>query len=217
MEEQRETYEELLAKYKVQLSEKQQQLIEMESKIQSLNETSDTIESQIEKQKDLIEVNEKRLEDLKASIENTNKEYIEREERLNSLSEKFEDMQKENEKLVKSKELIDESTNDAKALLQKLKTELENQEEEIRDKESRINRLETLSLIYRLSKFFGGILIGVGIFFIVLAIGDIFNFIDFGGFALIEIGDFDMSFISLLLLISAGFMIISGIFHLEKS
>jgi F0F1-type ATP synthase assembly protein I len=135
---------------------------------------------------------------------------------LNSLSEKLEDMQKDNEKLVKSKELIDESTNDAKALLQKLKAELENQEEEIRDKESRINRLETLSLIYRLSKFFGGILIGVGIFFIILAIGDIFNFIDFGG-ALIEIGDFDMSFISLLLLISAGFMIISGIFHLEKS
>ncbi|MEJ2296530.1 MAG: hypothetical protein P8Y23_17420, partial [Candidatus Lokiarchaeota archaeon] len=81
----------------------------------------------------------------------------------------------------------------------------------------RINRLETLSLIYRLSKFFGGILICVGIFFVILAIGDIFNFIDLGGLTLINVGEFNMSFVSLLLLISAGFTIISGIFHLEKS
>ena len=79
-------------------------------------------------------------------------------------------MNNENEKLVKSKEVIDQSTNDAKTLLQKLKLELETQEEEIRDKESRIHRLEFLSLVYRLSKFFGGILIGVGIFIVILVL-----------------------------------------------
>ncbi|MFX1590339.1 MAG: hypothetical protein ACFFC1_19575, partial [Promethearchaeota archaeon] len=136
---------------------------------------------------------------------------------LNSLSEKLEYMQIEHDKLVKAKDVIDNSTNESKTLLQKLKIELENQEEEIRDKESRIHRLETLSFIYRLSKFFGGILIGVGVFFIILVVGDMFNFINFGDVQIINFGDFSLGVLGLLLLISAIFSIISGIFHLEKS
>ncbi|MFX1408299.1 MAG: hypothetical protein ACFFBW_15215, partial [Promethearchaeota archaeon] len=217
MEKQRQAYEELLAKYKIQLTEKQQVMIDLESRIQDLNEDLIAINESMLKKESLIEANEKRLEDIKKNIESTNIEYIEREERLDSLTEKLEFMQTEHDKLIKSKEVIDQSTNDAKALLQKLKVELENQEEEIRDKESRIHRLETLSFIYRLSKFFGGILICFGIFLIILAFGDMLNFIDFGSINLFTSENFDISVVSFLLLISALFAIISGIFHLEKS
>ncbi|MHA2185874.1 MAG: hypothetical protein ACXAAI_12845, partial [Promethearchaeota archaeon] len=76
---------------------------------------------------------------------------------------------------------------------------------------SRIHRLEGLSAIYRASKFFGGILIGVGIFFIIWTIGIFINAIDLG----------EMNVNNLLmvifLLIGACLSIISGIFHLEKS
>ncbi|GAJ12321.1 unnamed protein product, partial [marine sediment metagenome] len=82
------------------------------------------------------------------------------------------------------------------------------QEEEIRDKESRIHRLEFLSLVYRLSKFFGGILIGVGILIIILAL--------LGLLGILNLGDMDIV-LFLILIISGGFSIVSGIFHLEKS
>jgi len=209
MEKQTTTYEELLAKYKVQLSEKQQDLITLESRIQELNATYISIQEQIANKDNLLEVNEKHLQDIKENIESTNSEYFEREERINSLSEKLEYMQNEHDKLIKAKEVIDESTNASRAGLQKLKIELDNQETEIRDKESRIHRLELLSIIYRVSKFFGGILIGIGILFVILSFGYLTNVIDFG--------DMDSSIFGFILLIGAIFTLASGVFHLEKS
>lgn len=208
MEKQRETYEELLAKYKIQLTEKQQQLIEIESRIQQLNDNLNSIDEQITSKESLFKANEKRLEDIKQDIESSNLEYVEREGRVNALTEKVEYLQKEHDKLIKAKEVIDESTNDAKTLLQKLKLDLETQEEEIRDKESRIHRLEFLSLVYRLSKFFGGILIGIGVLIIILAL--------LGLLGILNLGDMDIV-LFLILIISGGFSIVSGIFHLEKS
>jgi len=209
MEKQTTTYEELLAKYKVQLSEKQQDLITLESRIQELNATYISIQEQIANKDNLLEVNEKHLQDIKENIESTNSEYFEREERINSLSEKLEYMQNEHDKLIKAKEVIDESTNASRAGLQKLKIELDNQETEIRDKESRIHRLELLSIIYRVSKIFGGILIGIGILFVILSFGYLTNVIDFG--------DMDSSIFGFILLIGAIFTLASGVFHLEKS
>ncbi|MHA2036053.1 MAG: hypothetical protein ACW972_02500 [Promethearchaeota archaeon] len=211
MEKQRETYEELLAKYKVQLADKQQQLIEIESRIQDLDEDLNSLDEQINSKQNLIDANEKRFEDLKKDIETSNIEHIEREERLDALTEKLKHMDSEHGKLVKAKEAIETSTNDSKLILQQLKEELENQEKEIRDKESRIHRLEVLSAIYRASKFFGGILIGFGIFFIIWAVGIFANVIDLGE---VNINSF---LIVLFLLIGAILSIISGIFHLEKS
>jgi hypothetical protein len=89
-----------------------------------------------------------------------------------------------------------------------IKVDLETQEEEIRDKESRIHRLEFLSLVYRLSKFFGGILIGAGIFILILAFLGISETINFGEFKEI---------FYIILIIAGGLAIGSGIFHLEKS
>ena len=54
------------AKYKVQLTEKQQQLIDMESRIQDLNESVTSLNEQLNTKQNLIEVNEKRIEDLKS-------------------------------------------------------------------------------------------------------------------------------------------------------
>ncbi len=209
MEKQRETYEELLAKYKVQLTDKQQQLIEIESRIQELNDNANNLIEQIITKENLIEANEKRIEDLKKDIESTNTEYIAVEERLEAITEKLKHKEQEHEKLTKAKEAIESSTNDARLILQKLKIELESQEKEIRDKESRIHRLEVLSAIYRASKFFGGILIGMGIFFIIWALGVFYNVVDLG-----NLNNFVMG---LFLLIGAILSIISGIFHLEKS
>ncbi|MFW9880479.1 MAG: hypothetical protein ACFFG0_46010 [Candidatus Thorarchaeota archaeon] len=209
MEKQKETYEELLAKYKIQLTDKQQQLIEIESRIQELNDSTNSLIEQIITKENLIEANEKRIEELKKGIETLNTEYIEREERLEALTEKLKHVESEHEKLNKAKEAIENSTNDSRVILQKLKIELEGQEKEIRDKESRIHRLEVLSAIYRASKFFGGILIGIGVFFVVWALGIFYNFIDLGNANSFVMG--------LLLLIGAVLSIISGIFHLEKS
>ncbi|MCJ7649289.1 MAG: hypothetical protein MUP85_11800, partial [Candidatus Lokiarchaeota archaeon] len=192
-----------------QLSEKQQDLITLESRIQELNATYISIQEQIANKDNLLEVNEKRLQDIKENIESTNSEYFEREERLNSLSEKLEYVQNEHDKLIKAKEVIDESTNASRAVLQKLRIELDNQETEIRDKESRIHRLELLSTIYRVSKFFGGILIGIGILFVILSFGYLTNVINFG--------DMDSSIFGFILLIGAIFTLASGVFHLEKS
>ncbi len=167
-----------------------------------------SIDEQITSKESLFKANDKRLEDIKQDIESLNLEYFEREERVNSLTEKVDYLQTEHDKLIKSKEVIDQSTNDAKTILQKLKLDLETQEEEIRDKESRIHRLEFLSLVYRLSKFFGGILIGVGILIIILAL--------LGLLGILNLGDMDIV-LFLILIISGGFSIVSGIFHLEKS
>ncbi|MHA1508995.1 MAG: hypothetical protein ACTSO6_09870, partial [Promethearchaeota archaeon] len=141
-------------------------------------------------------------------IDATSLEYAEREERMDSLNEKLSYMNVEHEKLVKSKEVIDHSTSDAKQILQTLKLELETQEEEIRDKESRIHRLEFLSLVYRLSKFFGGILIGVGILIIIVVVAGLTGILNFA----------DIEIILFIILIIAGiFSVVSGVFHLEKS
>jgi chromosome segregation ATPase len=209
MEKQRETYEELLAKYKIQLADKQQQMIEIESRIQELNGSANSLIEQIISKENLIEANEKRVAELKKGIETSNTEYIEREKRLEALTEKLKRLETDQEKLSKAKEAIESSTNDSRTILQKLKIELESQEKEIRDKESRIHRLEVLSAIYRASKFFGGILIGVGIFFIIWAMGVFFNIID--------LGNLNSYLMGLFLLIGAIVSIISGIFHLEKS
>lgn len=209
METQRETYEELLAKYKIQLTDKQQQLIEIESRIQEVNDTTESLNEQITVKENLIGVNEKRIEELKLDIETSNTEYFEREQRLDALTAKLQFKEVEHEKLVKSKDSIESSTNDSRIILQKLKLELENQEKEIRDKESRIHRLEVLSAIYRSSKFFGGILLGFGIFFIIWSVGIFSEVIDLGGASNFIMG--------LFLLIGAILSIISGIFHLEKS
>ncbi|KKL22489.1 hypothetical protein LCGC14_2434940, partial [marine sediment metagenome] len=187
----------------------QQQLIEIESRIQEVKETFENLNDRLNVKENLIEVNEKRIDDLKLNIETSNTEYFEREQRLGALTEKFKHMKADHEKLIKSKEAIESSTNDSRIILQKLKLELENQEKEIRDKESRIHRIEVLSAIYRASKFFGGILIGVGIFFIIWAVGVLSNIIDFG--------EINNSLMGLFLLIGASLAIISGIFHLEKS
>ncbi len=211
MEKQRETYEELLAKYKIQLTDKQQQLIDIESRIQELKDTIESLDEQLIAKQNLIDANEKRFEDLKKDIETSNTEYLEREERLDAIKEKLKRMELDHEKLKKAKEAIESSTNDSRNILQQLKEELENQEKEIRDKESRIHRLEILSAIYRASKFFGGILIGAGIFFIIWAIGVFFNAIELGE---VNINSFLMV---VFLLIGAVLSIISGIFHLEKS
>ena len=120
-------------------------------------------------------------------------------------------MEADHEKLSKAKEAIETSTNDSRVILQQLKEELEKQEKEIRDKESRIHRLEVLSAIYRASKFFGGILIGIGIFFAIWAVGIFINVID--------LGDINLNtFLMVIFLLIGGILsIISGIFHLEKS
>jgi F0F1-type ATP synthase assembly protein I len=120
-------------------------------------------------------------------------------------------MESDHEKLRKAKEAIEGSTNDSRLILQQLKEELENQEKEIRDKESRIHRLEILSAIYRASKFFGGILIGAGIFSAIFVIGIFLNLIDVGE---VNINTFLMV---VFLLVGSLLSIISGIFHLEKS
>ena len=208
MEKQRETYEELIAKYKIQLSEKQELLLDVESKIQQHNDVIASIDEQILSKENLVKANETRLEDIKKDIEVTRLEYAEREERMASLDEKLSYMNVEHDKLVKSKEVIDHTTNDAKQLLQKLKLELDTQEEEIRDKESRIHRLEFLSLVYRLSKFFGGILIGVGILIIIVVLFGLTGILNFA----------DIEILLFIILIIAGiFSVVSGIFHLEKS
>ena len=211
MERQRETYEELLAKYKIQLADKQQQLIDMESRIQELKEATESLDEQTNTKQSLIDANEKRIEDLKQDIETSNIEYLEREERLDALTEKLTRMESDHEKLIKAKEAIESSTNDSRVILQQLKEELENQEKEIRDKESRIHRLEILSAIYRASKFFGGILIGAGIFFLIWSIGIFFNAIDLGD------ANINTFLMVIFLLVGAILSIISGIFHLEKS
>jgi len=179
MEKQRETYEELIAKYKIQHSEKQELLMDIESKIQQHTDIIASIDEQILSKENLIKANETRLQDIKKNIDTFNLEYVEREERMNSLNDKLEYMNEEHDKLASSKEVIDQSTNDAKQLLQKLKLELETQEEEIRDKESRIHRLEFLSLVYRLSKFFGGILIGLGILIIIVVLFGLTGILNF--------------------------------------
>ncbi|TFG03665.1 MAG: hypothetical protein EU539_12055 [Promethearchaeota archaeon] len=209
MEKQKETYLELLEKYKVQLTEKQQKMIGIESRIQELNDNLATYDEQIKKKQDLIDVSEKRLNDIKNAIEESTTEYNEREERLLALTEKIEDAQPEYDKLIKTKEVIEESISDSRAIFQKLKAELEKTESEIRDKESRINRLEFLSFIYRASKFFGGILILAGIFFVILAIMFIFN--------LLQLGQGSNTTLFVLLMIASVLTLISGFFHLEKS
>ena len=209
VEKQRETYEELLTKYKIQLSDKQQQLIEIESRIQEITVNVNSLNEQISVKENLIEVNEKRYDDLKLDIDISNTEHFEREQRLEAITEKLKHMEAEHEKLIKAKDAIETSTNDSRVILQKLKLELDNQEKEIRDKESRIHRIEVLSAIYRASKFFGGILIGIGIFFIIWSVGVFSDIID--------LGDMNNYVMGLLLLIGACLAIISGIFHLEKS
>ena len=196
-------------KYKKQLTEKQQQVIDLESQIQELNDNLELLKEQIEEKEELVNTYDKKISELKKENEALNIEYKEREERLAAITEKLADIQTEYDKLLKAKEVIEKSINDSKILFQQLKTELENQEKEIRDKESRIQRLEILSGIYRASKYFGGILIGFSIFLIVFGI--------LMGTNLLALGSLNNEVVFWISTISAVFIIISGIFHLLKS
>ena len=209
MENQKKTYEELIERYKVQVTEKQQSLINTESRILDLNAKIESLEQQIVIKEDLIKVSERRLEDIKNSIDIAIRENKEREERLVALTEKLDHLKPEYDRLVNSKEIIEKSINDSKTIFQNLKEELGSQEKEIRDKESRIHRLEVLSAIYRVSKFFGGILICFGIFLFILAISSIYNVVDFG--------IFNRDLIIFMFFLNGALLLIAGLFHLEKS
>ncbi len=209
IERRKDVYDQIIRNYVIQVEERQQKILTLETKIIELNESIDTVKEQILGKENLISLNEKRLNELKVEIEIAIAEHNERENLLKSITEKLEYTEKEHEKLTKAKDTIDKSISESKEIFQQLKKQLDGQEEEIRDKESRINRLEILSLIYRASKFFGGILIGIGIFFLIIGFGYLLNIFDFG--------EANPILIMLLSLIGAGLIIVSGIFHLEKS
>ena len=209
MEKQKLTYIELLEKYKVQLTEKQQDMIGIESRIQALNETLETLVEQSSKKEELIEVSEKRLSDIKNAIESSTKEYSEREERLVAITEKIDGFQDEYDNMVKTKEVIEVSINDSRELFQKLKDELDAQEKEIRDKESRISRLDFMSTIFRVSKVFGGVVIGLGFILIIIGFAYLFN--------IINLGEFNNILSFWILIIAAGGIIASGLLHYVKS
>ncbi len=209
IERRKDVYDQIIRNYVIQVEERQQKILTLETKIIELNESIDTIKEQILGKENLISLNEKRLNELKVEIEIAIAEHNERENLLKSITEKLEYTEKEHEKLTKAKDTIDKSISESKEIFQQLKKQLDGQEEEIRDKESRINRLEILSLIYRASKFFGGILIGIGIFFLIIGFGYLLNIFDFG--------EANPILIILLSLVGAGLIIVSGIFHLEKS
>jgi len=209
IERRKDVYDQIIRNYVIQVEERQKKILTLETKIIELNESMDTIKEQILGKENLISLNEKRLNELKVEIEIAIAEHNERENLLKSITEKLEYTEKEHEKLTKAKETIDKSISESKEIFQQLKKQLDGQEEEIRDKESRINRLEILSLIYRASKFFGGILIGMGIFFLIIGFGYLLNIFDFR--------EANPILIMLLSLIGAGLIIVSGIFHLEKS
>jgi len=209
IERRKDVYDQIIRNYVMQVEERQQKILALETKIIELNESIDTIKEQILGKENLISLNERRLNELKVEIETAIAEHNERENLLKSITEKLEYTEKEHEKLTKAKDTIDKSISESKEIFQQLKKQLDGQEEEIRDKESRINRLEILSLIYRASKFFGGILIGMGIFFLIIGFGYLLNIFDFG--------EANPILIMLLSLIGAGLIIVSGIFHLEKS
>jgi len=209
MENQKRTYEELIEKYKVQVTEKQQNLISIESRILDLNGKVESLQQHFVSKEDLIKVSERRLEDIKNSIDISIRENKEREERLVALTEKIDYLKPECDRLINSKEIIEKSINDSKTIFQNLKEELGSQEKEIRDKESRIHRLEVLSAIYRVSKFFGGILICFSIFLFILAISYIYNIVD--------LGIFNRDLIIFMFFLNGALLLIAGLFHLEKS
>ena len=86
---------------------------------------------------------------------------------------------------------------------------MEAQEKEIRDKESRISRLGFMSTIFRVSKVYGGISIGLGFILVIIGFAYLFNIMNVGS------GTNFMSF--LILIIAAGAIIASGFLHYVKS
>ena len=184
-------------------------MIGIESRIQSLTENLESLEEQINKKSELIEVNDKRLADIKNAIELSTTEYNEREERLVAITEKYDGFKEEYDQMVKTKEVIEESIQDSREIFQKLKAELEAQEKEIRDKESRITRLDFMSTIFRVSKVFGGMIITLGFILLIIGFAFLFN--------IVNLGEANNVVIFWILLIGAGAIISSGLLHYVKS
>jgi len=211
LEEQKRTYQEILEKSKNEMAEKQQKLINLENKLDNTKAQLNNLNNQLKNKMNLREVNEKRIQDLQIKIEDMKNQYEDWGYKADYMKEKWILAKKDFHELKARKNQIEESISESKELFKDMSQQLETQEKEIREKESRVHRLEVLGVIYRLSKFFGGILIGFASLLLIFSIGIFTRLFELGFENLI------CDLIALFLTFSSVLMLLSGLFHMEKS
>ena len=211
LEKQKETYREILEKSKNEMAEKQQKLINLESKLDNTKAQLNNLNNQLRNKMNLREVNEKRIQDLQIKIEDMKNQYEDWGYKADYMKEKWILAKNDFHELKVRKNQIEESISESKELFKDMSQQLETQEKEIREKESRVHRLEVLGVIYRLSKFFGGILIGFASLLLIFSIGIFTRLLELGFENIIN------DLIALFLTFSSVLMLFSGLFHMEKS
>jgi chromosome segregation ATPase len=205
---QKVTMDSVLEKYQTQLSQKMYEFTTIDSK---LGDQKSQLEEMQAKEKDLenlLNLKEQRvaenssiLKKLLSDIEIKRGEYNAKD----IAQTKFRD---ENENLAKIHQEIEQNIQESNVSFQKLKKDLEIQEKQIRDKESRIHRLEIFSFLYRISKIFGGFVLGIGLLFLIVSFGFLFGVINSTEIA--------WSLVQPLLMLSGLLFIVSGILQLER-
>jgi chromosome segregation ATPase len=194
-------YDAQLSETVAKLTEHENRLVDAKNKIENLNEEA-------KNQQSLIKIKDQRADELKNLVDKKNLEYETQVKQLTEIEQKIKGYNEKYENLVKVNESIDKVIGDSKARVDELKKELEFQEKSLQEKEKNMHRIEVLTFLFRMVKFVSGAMMAIGGIFIIIGLSYVLGIVDLGGL--------NRDLIIYLTFIGGIFLMVSGIFQLER-
>jgi chromosome segregation ATPase len=191
------------------LTEKLSSVTEFESRIELLKARLDNLNQQVRSQENVVKLKEDRANELGTLTEKKTAELDAQAKLLNDLDKKLTEDNEKYQNLVRLNESIEVAITYSRKHIDEVKAELEKQEKVFQEKETRLHRLDVLSFIYRLIKVVGGIMMGAGILFIIIGLSYALSGVD--------LGSLNKEFLIYVALIGGTFLLVSGIFQLERT
>ncbi|MEX2681094.1 MAG: hypothetical protein Q6373_005810 [Candidatus Sigynarchaeota archaeon] len=191
------------------LPEKLAMVSELESRIELMKSRLENLKEQVKSQEDVVKMKEDRAKELGVLTEKKNAELEAQAKLLNDLDKSLTEENEKYQNLVRINESIESAIKKSRNDVEDLKIELEKQEKVFQEKEMKLHRLDVLSFIYRMLKFVGGIMMGAGIILIIIGLSYALNVVD--------LGSLNKELLMYVAFISGIFLLVSGIFQLERS
>ncbi|OLS12249.1 MAG: chromosome segregation ATPase [Promethearchaeota archaeon CR_4] len=207
-EKQKDAFEAVMTKNEALLQEKNHLISDLELRITDRKAEIDGLNAQVTNFQSVLKLKEDSLTNLNALTGKLSEEQTVLREKVDALNQEITEKQQDRAELTSGNADIEKKIGESRKLFQQLKISLENEEKELREKESRIHRIEVMSFMYRTSKLFGGIFIFMGLLFLVLGFGF--------GFDVLNASQLNNDLVIFFVVLAAVFFLISGIFQLEK-
>nr|MDO8118994.1 hypothetical protein [Candidatus Sigynarchaeota archaeon] len=208
-EKQKSTLDASIASANAKLPEKLSMVSEFESRIELMKARLDNLSQQVKSQESVVKLKEGRANELGVLTEKKTAELDAQAKLLNDLDKELTQGNEKYQNLVRLNESIETAITKSRKSVEDLKAELEKQEKVFQEKEMRLHRLDVLSFIYRLLKLVGGIMMGAGIIFIIIGLSYALNIVD--------LGSLNKELLIYVAFIGGIFMLVAGIFQLERT